>query len=207
MSKNITFSNPKDTIKNDSKYTIPFKLWEPEIACALFEFYLYNMASKNDSPLSYGLSDSLDTKAKDDLLNRLLSVAKAGKADFICSRFLNNKLTDIVNLKLSDNTLVCDKTKGFLQSPTNDFTFDILMKRIRDAFAHGRIGRSTDQAFIILEDKNKELTGRIVLPNSMLDIWREEIESYRKNLESSYRSNSPGTAETSESHQSSKINQ
>lgn len=178
--KNTKDTIKKDTIKKESSYILPFKLWDSEIACALFEFYLYNMANKSDSPLSYDLSRKLDDAQKQALLIHLLDIVGSQEEDFICARFLNHKMTDIKNAGLSDNTLTCDRIKGFLQSPSNTFNFDILMKRIRDAFAHGRIARSGDQAYLILEDMRNDLSGRIVIKNDTLIIWRDEIKLYYK---------------------------
>ncbi len=54
----------QDTIVIDSDYTIPFDIWDQDSACALFEFYLYNMANEKDSPLSYKLDTSLSDEQK-----------------------------------------------------------------------------------------------------------------------------------------------
>lgn len=174
----------QDSIEKESKYIIPFELWDRDTACALFEFYLYNMARKKDSPLSYNLEEELTDTQKQELLIHLLKLADSNEENFICACFLRNKIKDIRNLMLSDETLTCDKVKGFLQSETETITFDTLMKRIRNSFAHGRISRSQDQAFLILEDKRNQLTGRIILRNQTLMEWRDAIVSYRReNLE------------------------
>ena len=172
----------QDTIITDSEYTIPFDIWDRDSACALFEFYLYNMANEKDSPLSYKLDTSLSDEQKSELLTRLLNSEGADESSFICGRFLNNKLEEIVKLQLSDQSLNCDRVKGFLQSPDESLSIDILMKRIRDSFAHGRIARSKDEAFLILEDRTKQLTGRIVLHNDTLMKWRDIIVDYWKEI-------------------------
>lgn len=172
----------QDTICTDSSYIIPFELWDGDTACMLFEFYLYNMADSKDSPLSYGLNTLLTETQKTELLEQLLNAVDADVTSFVCAKFLNNKMADIISLELSDQTLTCNKVKGFLQSSSDSFTFDILMKRIRDSFAHGRIARSKDQAFLIFEDKTNQLTGRIILKNNTLVKWRDIIVEYRKEL-------------------------
>ena len=172
----------QDTISIDSAYTIPFELWDRDTACMLFEFYLYNMADSKDSPLSFGLNNLLNEAQKKELLEQLLNAVDADVTSFVCAKFLNNKMGEIISLELSDQTLTCNRVKGFLQSSNDCFTFDVLMKRIRDSFAHGRVARSKDQAFLIFEDKTNQLTGRIVLQNNTLVKWRDIIVEYRKEL-------------------------
>lgn len=174
-------SNAKNaTIVNESQYELPFDIWDSDKACALFEFYLYNMATVDISPLSYDLQHKLNGVQKQELLKRMLDAVNCTTSDFICGKFLNNKLKDIVKHKLDDVSFTCDRVKGFVQSPDDSFSFDILMKRIRNSFAHGRIARSINHEYLILEDRTNQITARLVLKNNTLMLWRDIIVNYQK---------------------------
>lgn len=173
--------NSKATINKESQYELPFDIWDSDMACTLFEFYLYNMATVDISPLSYDLQLKLNNGQKQYLLQRMLDVVTCTEADFIYGTFLNNKLEDIVEHKLDDDSFTCDQVKGFIQSPNNDFSFDILMKRIRNSFAHERITRSSDHKYMILEDKKEATNSTDCTKKDTLRLWRDIIVNYQNN--------------------------
>lgn len=145
-------------------------------------FFQYVAANSSDSPLSARLNEILSSEEKDELWKSLLLLAGATEEQFLFSSILRNKIEEIRKMQLSDTTLVCDRTKGFMhqKSPPKDGKItehyvDALFKRMRDAFAHGRIAYNGE--FFILEDKKNELTARIVISLDVLRQWKEHIES------------------------------
>lgn len=166
-------------ISNDSLYTNPLDTPLAEDISILF-FFQYVTANSSDSPLSAHLDEVLSSKEKDELWKSILRIAGASEEDFLFNSILRNKIEDIRRMKLSDTTIVCDRIKGFmhLKNPPKDgkkaeHRIDALFKRIRDAFAHGRV--SYNDEFFILEDKKNELTARIVTTLEVLKQWKDHI--------------------------------
>lgn len=173
-------------IDKDSNYLKPSSIFNEENLTVLQEFYQYRTANEKDSPLSLKIDTILSDSEKDDLWNKLLLSAKVDDSKFIFSSLLRNKISDIQNLELSDTTLKCDGIKGFvhINNPPKDpiksgpaqHKIDTLFKRIRNAFAHGRIAQK--DGYIIFEDKLKQMTARIVLTDDVLKNWKNEIEQF-----------------------------
>jgi len=175
-------------ISKDSPYLSIFQT-SFEDTPKLVEFYLYRVAEAKDSPLSFKLDVVLNETQKDELFSLLLSKANVDEGKFVFSPILRNDIEEIRKLELSDNTLNCNSVKGFFQinKKTNQHKLDCMFKRIRDSFAHGRIGVVDD--YLILEDKTNELTGRFVVTKDILLLWMEVVRIYIKdnNLEQSYQ--------------------
>lgn len=182
-----TSENPID-ISKDSPYLSIFQI-SFEDAPKLVEFYLYRVAEAKDSPLSFKLDVVLNEAQKDELFSLLLSKANLDESKLIFSLFLRNNIEEIRKLELSDNTLKCNCVKGFFQinKKSNQHKLDCMFKRIRDSFAHGRIGAVDD--YLILEDKTNELTGRFVVTKDILLFWMDVVRIYIKdnNLEQSHQ--------------------
>lgn len=144
-------------------------------------FFQYVAANTSDSPLSAKLDEILTDDEKDDVWSKMLAVSGSDENDFVFASILRNRIQDIQALKLSDTTLACDKVKGFVhQNPPakngnrSQHKLDALLKRMRDAFAHGRIASVND--YLILEDKREQLTGRIIITVDVLEEWIKILE-------------------------------
>lgn len=168
-------------ISIDSPYINPLETPLAEDISIQF-FFQYVTANSSDSPLSAHLDEVLSSQEKDELWNAILHIAGASEEDFLFNSILRNKIEDIRRMKLSDTTIACDRVKGFmyLKNPPKDgknaeHRIDALFKRVRDAFAHGRV--SYNGEFFILEDKKNELTDRIVITLDTLKQWKEYITS------------------------------
>ena len=185
-------NNTPIDISADSAYSSVYERYKanPDLI-ELCQFFQYKTANDADSPLSLKLDFLLSDDQKRYLMQRLLNSANASDCDFLFeSSLLRNRIKEIRELGLSDNTLVCDKTKGFfkakqkkntdLQSPQN---IDSLFKHIRNSFAHGRICFKED--YLILEDKVNELTARFVTTIQVLTAWKEIIITYLQEIEES----------------------
>ena len=109
-----------------------------------------------------------------------MSKANLDESKLVFSPILRNNIEEIRKLELSDNTLNCNCVKGFFQinKKSNQHKLDCMFKRIRDSFAHGRIGAVDD--YLILEDKTNELTGRFVVTKDILILWMEVVQLYVK---------------------------
>lgn len=168
----------------DSPYLSIFQI-SCEDASKLVEFYLYEAAEAKCSPLSLKLDTILNKSHKDVLFSLLLSKLNVDESKLIFSPILRNNIEEIHELELSDDTLNCNCVKGFFQinNKSNQHKLDCMLKRIRDSFAHGRIGEVGD--YLILEDKRNELTGRFVVTKDILLRWIDIIRIYIKdnNLE------------------------
>ena len=77
---------------------------------------------------------------------------------------------------MSDNTLNCNKVKGFVRKDKETHELDEVLNRIRNSFAHGRIAKSGE--YLIFEDKKNELTARIVLTFDVLEKWMNIINAF-----------------------------
>ena len=174
MSRNITENQPID-ISLESSYVSPLDTPLSEDVSIQF-FFQYVTANKKDSPLSAQLDHELSPVEKDELWNLMLESVGATNEQFVFDSFLHNRISSIRRLRLSDNTLICDCTKGFINTSQEPHILDALFKRMRDAFAHGRIGYS--DGFFILEDKRNTLTGRIVISFDGLKKWKQTIKDY-----------------------------
>ena len=170
-------------ICEESSYSSPIQIFS-EDAADVHEFFQYYAANSDDSPLSMRMDIELTETQKDELWKRMLKSISADDADFLSDSILRNHIIDIQQLKLSDTTLVCDRNKGFyhvghvtkgVNKKHKTYWF---FKRIRDAFAHGRIAVCDD--YLILEDKTNELTGRIVVTKDALKSWMNTINEYRE---------------------------
>ncbi len=170
-------------ISQDSNYTSVFtsEIDKAVLSC-LCDFYQYKAANESDSPLSIKIDVLLSNDEKDELYGKLLDVAGLNECDFLFNSLLRNKIKDIRVMKLSDNTLVCDRIKGFFhqkapsKSGKTQHKIDSLLKHIRDSFAHGRIAFANEH--LILEDKRNELTARLVITLDVLIKWKNIIEQY-----------------------------
>lgn len=176
MSKEIDISTESSYFSFLKKYINDYN------AIELCEFFQYKTANDADSPLSFKLDKILSDDQKKELFSLLLKEANATNEDFIFNSLLRNKIEDIRSLNLSDTTLKCDKVKGFFHQNNPSTThrsqleIDSMLKHIRNSFAHGRI--SFNDAYLILEDKRKELTGRLIITVDVLKKWKLCIESY-----------------------------
>lgn len=173
----------QDHISKESNYTTIFEFIVPSAEFnSLIEFYLYRMANSSDSPLSYKIDASLTKEQKDTLFSRLLTSIDVSETDFgFDGPFLKNNIGTISKMKLGDKTLEFDRIKGFFhQNKSNEkpsqHKLDAMFKHIRDSFAHGRVGRMGE--YLILEDKKKELTARLIITLDALYTWKREILSY-----------------------------
>lgn len=171
-------SSPIDICK-ESKYTFPNSTSLGN-NINLQAFYQYTTANANQSPLSAKLDEILTDDEKDTLWKQMLIIAKINENKFIFNPRLRNKICDIRTLGLSDTTLVCDSVKGFIHQndpskneKRSQHKLDALLKRMRDAFAHGRIAISGE--YLILEDKKNELTARIIVTTDVLEQWMNII--------------------------------
>ena len=158
MEKVIKPEKTIDIIK-DSQYINPLDTPLAEDISIQF-FFQYITANATDSPLSACLDKVLSSTEKEDLWESLLRIAGASEDDFLFNSLLRNKIEDIRKMKLSDTTVVCDRVKGFMyiknrskEKEIMEYHVDALFKRMRDAFAHGRVSYNGD--FFILEDKKK----------------------------------------------------
>lgn len=172
----------KDDIIKESNYESAFEFLPKETLYKLFEFYLYKIANSSDSPLSLQIDKKLNNIQKNNFLQKIFDECDIKRENFISEVFLKNNIKDIHDLGLSDKNFVCDKIKGFIQTPKNTEFIDSLFKRIRDSFAHGRIARSPDNKYLILEDKTNQLTGRIVINTDILLKWILIITKYIEDL-------------------------
>lgn len=170
-------------ISRDSNYSSIFLNCKTDCTLIdLCDFFLYKTASGKDSPLSLNLDSVLNDDQKDALYSKLMTSSSIHEDSFLFSPMLRNKIKEIRTLELSDSTLKCDRVKGFFhqnnppQKGRKQHKLDAIFKHIRDAFAHGRI--SFVNEFIIIEDKKKELTARLVISLSVLTIWKKTIEDY-----------------------------
>lgn len=152
----------------------------------IVNFFQYKVANEKDSPLSLKLDSTLSDSQKDILYDTLIQSVHGDYNDFLFNGFLRNGIKEIRIMGLSDNTLNCDKIKGFFHQNNpktckkNQHKLDSLFKHIRNSFAHGRIAENN--SYLILEDKNKELTGRLIITFSALLLWKKEIELYLKQI-------------------------
>ncbi len=170
-------------ISKDSNYTSVFTSEiDKDVLSCLCDFYQYKAANASDSPLSIKIDVLLSNAEKDELYSKLLEVANLKEEDFLFNSLLRNKIKDIRGMNLSDNTLTCDRIKGFFhqkqpsKSGKIQHKIDSMLKHIRDSFAHGRI--SFVNEYLILEDKKNELTSRLVITLDVLIKWKNIIEQY-----------------------------
>lgn len=170
-------------ISKDSSYTSIFQAEiDYETILLLSDFYQYQTANSNDSPLSLKIDLRLSEAQKDELFKRLLDSAGISESDILFNSILRNKINDIRKMELSDNTLKCDRIKGFFhqknksKSGTTQHKIDSMFKHIRDSFAHGRI--YSEGSFLVLEDKVNEMTGRLVITVNVLCQWKTLIEKF-----------------------------
>ena len=174
MGRNDMDNQPID-ISLESSYVSPLNTPLSEDISIQF-FFQYLTANKKDSPLSAQFDNELSPVEKDELWNLMLERVGATNEQFVFDSLLHNRISSIRRLRLSDNTLICDCTKGFVHVPQGMHRLDALFKRMRDAFAHGRIGYS--DGFFILEDKKNTLTGRIIISFDCLKQWKQTITNY-----------------------------
>lgn len=170
-------------ISTDSSYTSIFQAdIDSDMILMLSDFYQYKIANSKDSPLSLKIDSVLSDNQKDELFKKLLNSAGISDSDIIFNSILRNKINDIRKMELSDNTLKCDRIKGFFHQKnkskegTSQHKIDSMFKHIRDSFAHGRI--SFEGLFLVLEDKVKELTSRLVITIDVLCRWKILIEKF-----------------------------
>ena len=170
-------------ISKDSSYASVFQAgFDSKTILALSDFYQYRIANANDSPLSLKIDLMLSDAQKDELFKGLLSSVGVSDSDILFSSILRNKINDIRKMELSDNTLKCDRIKGFFHQKNQSKTgisqhkIDSMFKHIRNSFAHGRI--SFNSSFLVLEDKVNELTGRLVITVDALCRWQTLIENF-----------------------------
>ena len=174
-------------ISRDSSYISLYEKYANNSKMVLMcNFFQYYSANKSDSPISMELDTLLTDEQKDELFSKLIDVAKIKKDDIIFNSILRNKIKEIREMELSDETLNCDRIKGFIHQnnpPKNgraQHEIDALFKRIRDAFAHGRTAFNGE--FLILEDKSKQLTGRLIITEHVLLEWKKTIEQFYQTL-------------------------
>lgn len=162
-----------------------FSVYADSDASKMLEFFLYYAAPMHTSPLSIDLSNSLSEAVKCDLVRDLCKRAGCSESDFIFYTFRNRsqKNRDLDAACLSDETFTSDRPKGFFSQyvPNNtqkgvpECEFDCIVKHIRNSLAHGRL---TDAGkYAILEDKNKDLTMRLVIEPGVLLDWADEIQT------------------------------
>ena len=170
-------------ISKDSSYTSIFQAeFDSKAILMLSDFYQYKTANSNDSPLSLKIDLVLSDAQKDELFKKLLNSAGISDSDILFNSILRNKINDIRKMELSDNTLKCDRIKGFFhqknhsKTGTSQHKIDSMFKHIRDSFAHGRI--SFEGPFLVLEDKVNELTGRFIITVDALCQWKTLIENF-----------------------------
>lgn len=154
------------------------------------DFFQYRTANEHDCPLSFKIDSIFTDAQKDELYNMLLDAADIYKEDFLFNSLLRNRIKDIRMLELSDSTLKCDRIKGFFhqnnpsKNGRSQHQIDSVFKHIRNAFAHGRICFNNE--YIIMEDKQNELTARLIISLSALRKWKQTIEEYVKERNSKY---------------------
>lgn len=156
-------------------------------------FFQYQFSTKRLSPQSWGLQESLTDTQKDDLYNRMLTAVGMTCSDVLFSHSLGLKnspdMKMVVSMGLADSTFICDRRKGFstivntTATRTGEHKLTALSKRLRDSFAHGRIGVFGD--YVLLEDQSENkktgtisITGRIVLKKDDLRIWKDTIKQF-----------------------------
>lgn len=155
-------------------------------------FFQYHFPPKHLSPQSWGLQETLTDTQKDDLYNRMLTAVGMTDQDIVftspLAQDMKKNLPAIQALQLTDSTFLCDRRKGF--STINNATknrvaehkLTALSRRLRDSFAHGRIGIFGD--YLLLEDQSEKkdgtisITGRIVLKKDDLRIWKDTIKQF-----------------------------
>jgi hypothetical protein len=169
--------------RSQSDYSSVFECLNIGDIAELVDFYQYKTANTKDSPLSLHLDENLQDAQKEELLIKLLDVAKADRSDFIFDSILRNKIKEIRKMRLSDTTLSCDRVKGFFHKNNpnkngnrSQLEIDSMFKHIRNSFAHGRICFVND--FLILEDKTNELTARLIITIDILKEWKLTILQY-----------------------------
>ena len=165
----------KIDINKDSSYTSPIILFSGEKS-KLQHFFQYLAVKQKMSPLSMGIQEIMDGEEKDLLWRSLLGAAETTEENFIFAQPLRNKIKEIRELQLSDNTLNCNKVKGFVRKDKETHELDEVLNRIRNSFAHGRIAKSGE--YLIFEDKKNELTARIVLTFDVLEKWMNIINAF-----------------------------
>lgn len=156
-------------------------------------FFQYLFPPKHLSPQASGLLETLTDTQKDDLYNRMLTAVGITCSDILFSYTLGLKnSTDmkmVVSMGLSDSSFLCDRRKGFsfitnaTTTRTSEHKLTALSRRLRNSFAHGRIGVFGD--YVLLEDQSENkhngsisITGRIVLNKADLRIWKDTIKQY-----------------------------
>ncbi len=167
-------SKSKVTIIQDGPYILVGEIFNTPETIKIRDFFQFVVAGKNMSPLSAELDVRLTNADKDRIWEVLIKKVNATDDDFIFDLFLNNRIKEIEALKLSDTNLLIDRIKGFSQCKSNEHKLDSFFKRIRDALAHGRVYRQGK--FLVFEDKNKQMTGRIVLTLQCMYDWNEILE-------------------------------
>ena len=181
----VNKKNINPDICKDSPYSSPIQIFSEDWT-DVHEFFQYYAANSDDSPLSLKMDIEFTETQKDELWKQMLISISAADADFLSDSMLRNRIVDIQGMKLSDTTLVCDRNKGFYHmgraSKSRNKTHKTywFFKRVRDAFAHGRIAMCND--YLILEDKANELTGRIVITKDALRTWMNAIIKYRNSI-------------------------
>lgn len=156
-------------------------------------FFQYHFPPKHLSPQSWGLQETLSDTQKDALYSRILTVVGMTGSDILFSHSLglknSNDLKKVASMGLADSTFICDRRKGFstivnaTASRKGEHNLTALSRRLRDSFAHGRIGAFND--FVLLEDQSENkktgsisITGRIVLKKEDLMVWKNEIKQF-----------------------------
>ena len=167
----------------EQTYVPPTSIWGSSYT-DLQMFYQHYFAEKRASGISWGVHESLSEPEKDDLYQRLLYSVGMVDSDFLFDSLLRSRIKDIRVMGLSDNTLTYNRKKGFSNiyesrsnaASKNQHKITAISNRIRDAFGHGRF--STKNGFVLIEDKRKDITGRIILMPNDLIVWKGEIESF-----------------------------
>ena len=167
------------------KYSAPTAIFGEHYA-ELQSFYQYSFTTKKLSPQSWGLQENLTTIQKDELYAELLSTVGMVDQDLFFSSTLglyyNNDILTIQKMGLSDSTFICDRRKGFSQinnatgKRPKEHKLTALSRRLRDSFAHGRIG--SYGKYVLFEDVKNSITGRIVLEKDDILTWKRVIEKY-----------------------------
>ena len=175
-------------ISQDSDYQSVFlSSIDSKTLLMIADFFQYRTANSYDSPLSLKIDLLLSEAQKDELFKRLLDSANILDSDILFSSILRNNIKEIREMELSDLTLRCDRIKGFfhqnnqpMKNGLSQHKIDSLFKHVRDAFAHGRI--ASVEPFLLLEDKKKQLTGRLIITIDALLKWKIVVEEYLQEI-------------------------
>lgn len=111
------------------------------------------------------------------------SIVSCARSDLIFPTFADAKANEIDKAQLSDETIVCNRPKGFFwlytqnkqQGGQSESEFDCLIKHIRNSIVHGRMQQQGE--FALLEDKGKKnITMRLIVPQSALLQWTLAVQ-------------------------------